>query len=78
MTGESEPSEKDASYQPTDNEGLSDRKDLVFSGALVVTGKATVLVEKTGNATEIGKISHLITNEGTHAATTASQNAKTG
>ncbi|MDB7101475.1 hypothetical protein IGJ39_001349 [Enterococcus sp. AZ140] len=68
LTGESEPSEKDASYQPTDNEALSDRKDLVFSGSLVVTGKATVLVEKTGNATEIGKISHLIKNEGTHVA----------
>lgn len=68
LTGESEPSEKDASYRASDIEALSDRKDLVFSGSLVVTGKATILVEKTGNATEIGKISHLITNEGTHVA----------
>ncbi|MGG5312741.1 hypothetical protein IGL24_001436 [Enterococcus sp. DIV2371] len=68
LTGESEPNEKDASYQASETDGLSDRKDLVFSGALVVTGKATILVEKTGNETEIGKISHLITNEITNVA----------
>ncbi|WP_206854074.1 cation-translocating P-type ATPase [Candidatus Enterococcus mangumiae] len=68
LTGESEPNEKDASYQASETDGLSDRKDLVFSGALVVTGKATILVEKTGNETEIGKISHLISNEITNVA----------
>lgn len=68
LTGESEPSEKDPTYISSKEDSLGDRKDLVFSGSLVVTGKANVRVEKTGMNTEIGKISSLLSKEETTIA----------
>lgn len=68
LTGESEPSEKDPTYISSSEDSLGDRKDLVFSGSLVVTGKANVRVEKTGMNTEIGKISSLLSKEETTIA----------
>ncbi|MBL1229602.1 cation-translocating P-type ATPase [Enterococcus sp. BWB1-3] len=68
LTGESEPSEKNPEYIPLEHDSLGDRKELVFSSSLVVTGKAKVRVEKTGIHTEIGKISSLINNEAANTA----------
>lgn len=68
LTGESEPSEKDPTYISSREDSLGDRKDWVFSGSLVVTGKANVRVEKTGMNTEIGKISSLLSKEETTIA----------
>ncbi|MEG0159188.1 MAG: cation-translocating P-type ATPase [Carnobacterium sp.] len=67
LTGESEPAAKDSSYQPSGNEGIGDRKDKLFSGSLVVSGKATAIVVETGMTTEIGKISSLLETETTLA-----------
>lgn len=63
LTGESEPSEKDENYQSQKEDTIGDRKDLTFSGSLVVTGKAKATVLNTGINTEIGKISSLIDKE---------------
>ncbi|AXG40551.1 cation-translocating P-type ATPase (plasmid) [Enterococcus gilvus] len=63
LTGESEPSEKEADYQPDAADTIGDLKNNVFSGALVVSGRGEAIVEATGLATEIGKISDLLTEE---------------
>lgn len=63
LTGESEPSEKSAYYVPNEGDSIGDRKDLIFSGSLIVTGKAKAVVLNTGLNTEIGKISSLINKE---------------
>jgi calcium-translocating P-type ATPase len=68
LTGESEPSEKNAEARSNPEDPIGDRKDSIFSGALVVTGTAQAVVEKTGRHTEIGKISSLINNEAANVA----------
>ncbi|WP_339101667.1 cation-translocating P-type ATPase [Candidatus Enterococcus clewellii] len=68
LTGESEPSEKNPDYISTPEDSLGDRKEFVFSGSLVVAGKAKAQVEKTGSHTEIGKISAMLTSEVPHVA----------
>uniref|UniRef100_UPI00403F1041 cation-translocating P-type ATPase n=1 Tax=Candidatus Enterococcus willemsii TaxID=1857215 RepID=UPI00403F1041 len=68
LTGESEPSEKNAEAISNPEDPIGDRKDSIFSGALVVTGVAQAVVEKTGMHTEIGKISKLISNEAANVA----------
>lgn len=63
LTGESEPSEKDPDYQPMPADSIGDQKNKVFSGSLVVNGRAEAIVEATGLQTEIGKISDLLNEE---------------
>ena len=63
LTGESEPSEKDEGYHPDSQDSIGDQKNKVFSGSLVVSGRAEAIVEETGLQTEIGKISDLLTEE---------------
>lgn len=61
LTGESEPSEKDVAYVPSESDSIGDMKNRIFSGSMVVSGRATAVVETTGMATEIGKISGMLT-----------------
>lgn len=61
LTGESEPSEKDVAYAPSESDSIGDMKNRIFSGSMVVSGRATAVVETTGMATEIGKISGMLT-----------------
>ncbi|MCL2070553.1 MAG: cation-translocating P-type ATPase [Treponema sp.] len=56
LTGESEPSEKTPETLTGENAPLGDRLNMVFSGCLVVTGHARVVVTSTGMKTEMGKI----------------------
>jgi calcium-translocating P-type ATPase len=56
LTGESEPSEKNAGFLQKENAPLGDRLNMVFSGCLVVSGHANAVVTSTGMSTEIGKI----------------------
>lgn len=59
LTGESVPSQKSA--EPVDEEAsLGDRKCMVYSGTLVVSGTGTALVTETGMDTELGKISGML------------------
>ncbi|MEO1769821.1 cation-translocating P-type ATPase [Candidatus Enterococcus ferrettii] len=61
LTGESEPSEKDSDYIPSEADSIGDMKNRIFSGSMVVSGRATAVVETTGMNTEIGKISSMLT-----------------
>ena len=59
LTGESVPSQKNTDAVNLDVV-IGDRKCMVFSGTLVVTGTATAVVVGTGMNTELGKISNML------------------
>lgn len=59
LTGESVPSQK-TTEGVTPDAVIGDRKCMVFSGTLVVSGTATAVVVKTGMDTELGKISDML------------------
>ena len=63
LTGESEPVLKNTD---TINEecALGDQKNMVFSGSMVVYGRATFVVTSTGMNTEVGKIADLLETAG--------------
>ena len=63
LTGESVPSEKDASVIIDENAPLGDRTNMVFSGCSVTYGPATAIVTATGMDTEMGKIANLLDSE---------------
>lgn len=63
LTGESVPSEKDASLLSAADAPLGDRSNMVFSGCSVSYGTATAVVTATGMNTEMGKIANLLDNE---------------
>ncbi len=67
LTGESVPTEKATESLPEET-GLGDRRCLAYSGTLVTTGKGTGVVVSTGDQTELGKISEMVSQ--THAITT--------
>jgi len=56
FTGETYPVEKNAGVLPADSP-ISKRTNSVFMGAHVISGKAKVVIVKTGRQTEFGKIS---------------------
>ncbi|PKH00220.1 cation-transporting P-type ATPase [Paraglaciecola sp. MB-3u-78] len=60
LTGESVATEKNSTLLPKDSV-LGDRKNMAYSSTLVTYGTGLGLVTETGDATEIGKISTLIT-----------------
>ena len=59
LTGESVPSQKTTEAVNPDAV-IGDRKCMVYSGTLVVSGTATAVVVKTGMDTELGKISDML------------------
>ncbi|MGM9988033.1 MAG: cation-translocating P-type ATPase [Bacillaceae bacterium] len=59
LTGESEPVLKQVDVIEEDVP-LGDRKNMVFSGALVVYGRGTLVATETGMNTEVGKIAGLL------------------
>ncbi len=63
LTGESVPSEKDASLIIAENAPLGDRSNMVFSGCSITYGTATAVITATGMDTEMGKIANLLDNE---------------
>ena len=63
LTGESVPSEKDASITVAEDAPLGDRTNMVFSGCSVSYGTATAVVTATGMNTEMGKIANLLDSE---------------
>jgi Ca2+-transporting ATPase len=62
LTGESLPAEKSLSLLREDTP-VSDRKNMGYAGATVVTGRGTGLVVATGSHTEVGKIARSLTEE---------------
>ena len=63
LTGESEPVMKDVNFICDSKSSISDRKNMIFSGTLVIAGKCTAIITTTGTETEIGKISKLLNEE---------------
>ena len=63
LTGESVPSDKDASVTVDEKAPLGDRTNMVFSGCSISYGTATAVVTATGMKTEMGKIANLLDNE---------------
>lgn len=63
MTGESVPSEKDASLILDPKTPLGDRENLAFMTSLVSYGRGVGVVTGTGMNTEVGKIAHIIEGE---------------
>ncbi len=64
LTGESVPSEKDASVIVDENAPIGDRVGMVFSGCSITYGTAVAVVTGTGMNTEMGKIAGLLDGEG--------------
>jgi Ca2+-transporting ATPase len=60
LTGESAPVDKEAVVELPEPTLLGDRRNMVYATTLVVAGHGRALVAETGDATEIGQISHLI------------------
>ncbi len=63
LTGESVPSEKDATLVVPANAPLGDRSNMIFSGCSITYGAATAVVTGTGMDTEMGKIANLLEGE---------------
>ena len=64
LTGESVPSEKDATAEVAEKAPIGDRTNMVFSGCSITYGTATAIVTGTGMNTEMGKIAGLLDGEG--------------
>ena len=64
LTGESVPSEKDASVLVDEKAAIGDRTNMVFSGCSITYGTAVAVVTGTGMNTEMGKIANLLEGEG--------------
>ena len=60
LTGESSAVEKNSLPIEGDNVAIGDRENMVFSGSLVIYGRAYAVVTATGMATEIGRIASLM------------------
>lgn len=63
LTGESVPSEKNATDRFTEDVPLGDRENMLFSGCPITNGRATAVVVATGMQTEMGKIATMLENE---------------
>lgn len=63
LTGESVPSEKDATATVEEKSPLGDRSNMVFSGCSITYGTASAVVTATGMNTEMGKIAGLLEGE---------------
>ena len=63
LTGESVPSEKDATVLVDSNAPLGDRSNMVFSGCSITYGTALAVVTATGMDTEMSKIANLLDSE---------------
>ena len=63
LTGESVPSDKDATVIVAENAPLGDRNNMIFSGCAISYGTATAIVTATGMNTEMGKIANLLEGE---------------
>ena len=63
LTGESVPSEKDATVVVDEKAPIGDRTNMVFSGCSITYGTAIAVVTATGMDTEMGKIAGLLDGE---------------
>jgi Ca2+-transporting ATPase len=68
LTGESEPSRKDAEEGPIEKDlDIQDRENMLYYGTYITRGKSKAIVTQIGASTEIGKISEGLKAAGTTA-----------
>lgn len=60
LTGESTPAEKLAAFECDENTPLAERKNMLWSGSLIVAGRCEAVVCATGTETEMGNIASMI------------------
>jgi P-type Ca2+ transporter type 2C len=60
LTGEAKAVKKSASQTFQIEEGLGDRRNMVFQGTEVIQGRGTVLVTSTGMQTELGRVAAML------------------
>lgn len=60
LTGDSVPASKDAAQVLPADTSLGDRRNSVFMGTIVSSGKATAVVTATGMKTELGRIAGML------------------
>lgn len=60
LTGESEPSEKEANKVVAPNSGLGDRKNMAYMSSYVVNGRGSGVCVATGMHSEIGRIATML------------------
>lgn len=65
LTGESESTAKDASWNPTNHHELAEIQNMAFAGTIVVRGRASGIVVETGSRTQLGKIAEEVQSEET-------------
>ncbi len=64
LTGESEPSGKQASPPDAPDSALAERRTMAYTGTIAVAGVAEAIVVDTGGATEFGRIAELVRTTG--------------
>ena len=78
LTGESVPSDKDATAVVAPDAPIGDRTNMVFSGCSITYGTATAVVTETGMGTQMGKIAALLNGENEEATPLQKKLAKLG
>ncbi len=61
LTGESEPVEKDADWETTEDLAVGDRKNVAYAGTVVTRGRARGVVVETGVETVVGRLAEAVT-----------------
>lgn len=77
LTGESVPTEKDATLELQDETPLGDRKTMAYSSGVVTYGRGTGVVVATGMETEVGKIAGMLNTQEKNDTPLQKQLAKT-
>ena len=78
ITGESLPVEKDAESTFSANTALGDRRNMVLSSSFITYGRGKAVVVATGMQTEVGRIAHMINQEGESQTPLQKKLAQTG
>jgi len=78
LTGESVPSDKDATVVVAEDAPIGDRTNMVFSGCSITYGTATAVVTDTGMNTQMGKIAKLLSGESEESTPLQKKLAKLG
>lgn len=60
LTGESEPVEKSSRGLTADNLPLGDRRNMIYMGTVITSGRGLAVITETGMRTELGRIAEMI------------------